>query len=141
MNLEKYKKTGMFTLSSGHITEEYFDIKEAMGEPEILREMIRELDRKHNMENIDVIIGIEIGGIPLAVGLSQYTNVPFAILRKEKNDHGMMKRIEGYKIVGRVLLLDDVKTSGNSLKDATDYLKSKGYSTITTDVVLDRSRI
>jgi len=138
MDLDKYKKTGKFQLSSGHESTYYYDVKEAMGEPTNLREMVSDLDKKHNMKDIDVIIGIDYGGIPLAVGLSLYTNVPFATVRKEAKDHGTKKRIEGYQQKGRVLLLDDVRTSGHSIKEAKEYLKSKGYTIEATATVMTR---
>ena len=138
MNFDKYKKTGNFTLSSGQTSKEYYDVKEAMGEPENLRELIRDLDKKHRMNNIDVIIGIDYGGIPLAVGLSLYTSVPYAIIRNAKKDHGTKKRIEGYQKVGRVLLLDDVKTTGGSIKEAKNYLKQLGYEIMATSTVMTR---
>jgi len=138
-DIEKYKKTGDFELSSGKKSKFYYDIKEALGEPENLRDITRELDKKHNMKNIDVIIGIDYGGIPMAVALSLYVDIPFAILRKEKKNHGTMKRIEGYQKVGRALLLDDVTTTGGSLKEAKTYLKSLGYEIMATDVALHRN--
>jgi len=138
MELLKYKKTGKFTLSSGKESDFYYDIKEAMGEPENLREIISDLDKKHNMKNFDVIIGIDYGGIPLAVGLSLYTSLPFAVIRKEAKDHGTQKRIEGYQEIGNVLLLDDVRTSGNTIKESKDYLKSLGYKIIATETVMKR---
>jgi len=135
---EKYKKIGNFKLSSGRTSSYYYDIKEAMGEPENLREIIRELDKEHNFKDIDVIVGIEYGGVPIAVGLSLYTSIPFAVIRNSEKQHGTQKRIEGYQKVGRVLLLDDVKTSGRSIKDAKVYLKSKGYTITATSTVIIR---
>lgn len=138
MDLEKYKKTGKFTLASGEKSDYYYDLKEAMGNPENLRQFVRDLDKKHKMKNFDVIIGIDYGGIPLAVGLSLYTSLPFAVIKKETKDHGTQKRIEGWQEIGNVLLLDDVRTSGHSIKEAKQYLKSLGYKIIATETVMKR---
>ena len=75
----------------------------------------------------------------MAVGLSLYTNVPFAVIRKKHKEHGTEQIIEGYKKVGRVLLLD-VRTTGGSINDAKQYLKILGYEITSTDVVFDRNK-
>jgi orotate phosphoribosyltransferase len=109
-----------------------------MGEPTILNEIISKIIKTHNFNNIDVVIGIEYGGIPLAVGVSLITGVPFAILRKKKKAYGTEKRIEGYQKFGNVLLLDDVKTTGHSIELAKEYLFDMGYKIIATDVAYNR---
>ena len=138
MNLEKYKKTGNFVLSSGEQSNVYYDLKEAMGDPVILNDVIKKIEAKHDMSWIDVIIGIEYGGVPLAVGLSLKTGVPFAVLRKKEKEHGMKKRIEGYQRVGNVLLLDDVRTTGASIQNAKEYLTGLGYNVAGTEVAFTR---
>ena len=140
IDFEKYKKTGDFILSSGAKSDVYYDIKEAMGEPENLHEFIRILldKRYRDLKNIDVIAGIEYGGIPLAVGLSLYTDIPYVIIRKHAKSHGTKQLLEGYKKKGRVLLLDDVRTSGSSLKNAKEYLESLGYKVVAIDVAFER---
>ena len=139
MDKEKYKKTGMFVLSSGHITDTYYDMKEAMGEPHNLTEIVNEIKSKYNMSNFDVIIGIDYGGVPLAVGLSLDTGIPYAVLRKELKNHGTKKRIEGFQGKGRVILLDDVKTTGTSMNKAKEYLIEQGYSVMITHILIDRN--
>lgn len=138
MNFERYKKTGNFKLASGIVSPYYYDIKEAMGEPDNLKGFVRNLVKKHNMKDFDVIIGIDYGGIPLAVGLSLQTNLPYAVIKKQTKDHGTQKRIEGHQAIGNVLLLDDVITSGHSIREAKQYLKSLGYKIIATETVMKR---
>jgi orotate phosphoribosyltransferase len=138
MDLEKYKKVGEFTLSSGKKSNVYYDLKEAMGEPEILNDVIQKIKTKWDLSNIDVIVGIEYGGVPLAVGLSLATNIPFAVLRKKAKEYGMGKRIEGYQRFGNAILLDDVKTTGGSIQKAKEYLTELGYNVIITEVAFTR---
>lgn len=139
MNLEKYKKTGDFTLSSGEKSDFYYDLKEAMGDPLILKDIIEKIIKTHNFDEIDVIIGIEYGGVPLAVGVSIATGKPFAVLRKKKKAYGTEKRIEGYQGFGKVLLLDDVKTTGGSIEKAKEYLFDMGYRVVAVDVAYTRT--
>jgi len=139
MNIEKYKKHGNFTLKSGKKCDVYYDIKEMMGEPANLEEIVQRIRFQHEINFIDVIIGIEYGGIPIAVALSLNTGLPFAVLRKEQKTHGTKNRIEGSKVIGNALLLDDVITTGETVDNAKIYLESKGYKVIATDCVVDRS--
>lgn len=129
MNVDKYKKTGQFTLTSGAQTSVYYDIKEAMGEPQNLYDMAEEIALRLTKKP-DVIIGLDYGGIPLAVALSLQLRIPYAVLRKEQKKYGTRKRIEGYQGKGRVLLVDDVTNTGASLDAAYAYLKSVGYDVI-----------
>ncbi|KKK81487.1 hypothetical protein LCGC14_2812990 [marine sediment metagenome] len=137
MNFERYKKTGSFTLSSGKQSQHYYDVKEAMGEPQNLQIMFSELIRSIP-DDVDLFIGLEYGGIPLAVTCSLMTGKPYAILRKHENDHGMRKRIEGYQGKGNVVLLDDVKTTGLSLKFAKEYLEDHGYNILDVLTIMER---
>jgi orotate phosphoribosyltransferase len=135
--IDRYKKIGLFQLSSGKPAYVYYDLKEAMGEPDNLQAFILELSQKIKIKP-NVIIGIDYGGIPLAVGLSLHMKIPFAILRKEQKRHGMQRRIEGYQEKGDVLLLDDVSTTGESIREAFSYLENHGYRVMQVETILNR---
>ena len=80
----------------------------------------------------DVLMGPAYKGIPIAsataVQLSEHhdRDVPWAFNRKEAKDHGEGGSIVGTPLHGRVLLVDDVITSGAAIRevmsvvDATD---------------------
>ncbi len=134
-----WKKKGDYKLSSGKHVETYFDLKEMMGDPRILREEARRIAHTTAIDKVDVIIGIDYGGVPLAIALSLLTNIPYAILRKEAKNHGMAKRIEGCQLRGKCLLLDDVKSTGKSLEEAKKYLEEWRYQVIETHVLMERN--
>jgi len=140
MDFESYKKTGEFELTSGNKSKIYYDVKEAMGEPKNLQSIFFEFMQKIPC-NVDLFIGLEYGGIPLAVTCSLMTGKPYAVLRKKSNKHGLGKRIEGYQGKGNVIILDDVLTTGNSLNEAIDYLRSCGYNILDSLVAMERDEI
>jgi orotate phosphoribosyltransferase len=105
---------GRFVLTSGAISDYYIDIKKASTNPKILTK-IAELMAEYT-EGYDILAGMELGAVPLVVALSLKTNIPYAIVRKEKREHGTSKQIEGAEINGkRVLIIEDVTTSGGSV--------------------------
>lgn len=139
IDLKPYRKVGNFTLSSGKKSKFYYDVKEAMGEPQVLQKIFAQLMQRIPI-NVDLFVGIEYGGIPLAIICSVMTGKPYAVLRKNKKRHGTLSKIEGYKGKGNVVLLDDVYTTGTSIKKAKKFLKGKGYEVIETLTVMDRSK-
>ena len=140
MNYEKYKKYGHFILNSGDSSNHYYDIKEAMGEPDNLQEMCKKLLASHpiSRDECDLFVGLDYGGIPLAVACSIITGKPYAILRKKRKTYGTMKKIEGWQRHGKVFLLDDVKHTGKSINSAERYLESQGYEVINKVVAFER---
>lgn len=137
--LKQFKKTGNFTLSSGKKSKYYYDLKEAMGDPVLLHQICHDLLLENpERVNADLYIGIEYGGVPLAICCSLMTGTPYAILRKNKKRHGTLSKIEGYKGKGKVILFDDVLTTGNSIKKAVKFLKHKEYEILKTVTIMER---
>jgi orotate phosphoribosyltransferase len=130
-------KTGEFVLTSGKKSNFYVDIKQASTDPLILKEIAELMAGKLQDEN--VIAGMELGAVPLAVALSLKTNLPYIIIRKESRKHGTGKLVEGkLKHGDRVLLVEDVTTTGSSLLKAADIIKNEGGDVKRALVVVDR---
>lgn len=137
MNVEKYKKTGKFKLSSGQTTDHYYDLKEAMGQPHNLHKIFNDIVIKIPPD-VEVFIGLDYGGVPLAVMCSLMTGKPYAVLRKEQKEYGMQKRIEGYDKKGKTVVLDDVENTGETMRNAVKYLRENGYNVIKTLTIMKR---
>ncbi|WP_299524653.1 hypoxanthine/guanine phosphoribosyltransferase [uncultured Methanobrevibacter sp.] len=103
--------------------------------PEMLRELA-EVVKEHVDMNIDKIVAIEAMGIHLATALSLATNIPFVIIRKrqyglegekeikQKTGYGSSKLyINDLKAGERILLIDDVVSTGGTLISTLDALK------------------
>lgn len=137
MNIEKYKINGEFKLSSGQITDHYYDLKQAMGDPVTLQQIFSELMPQIPMD-VEIFIGIDYGGIPLAITCSLMTGKPYAVIKKARKEYGTMKRIEGTEKKGRVVLLDDVENTGETIKNSVKYLNENGYDVIKILTVMKR---
>lgn len=128
---------GDFTLTSGAKSKYYVDIKRASSDPAILAR-ITEGFIGLGIE-ADKVAGVELGAVPLIVAYSLKKGIPFIIIRKGDREHGTKKRIEGEVVPGeKVLLLEDVVTSGGSVIKAVDELESVGARVIRIVSVVDR---
>ena len=75
----------------------------------------------------DAIAGVASAGIPFAAWVAQYFHVPMAYIRPAAKDHGTMKRVEGGLEAGkRVLLVEDLVTTGESALSAIEALRESG---------------
>ena len=131
---------GEFTLSSGRTSSYYIDLRRGQSFPDIaasFADLGAGLIRDSRLR-FDAVVGVPLGGVPPAVLLSQRLDVPFGYLRKEAKNHGTRKKVEG--VVGeRVLIVDDVLTTGGSLRDAVDTLVEEGLEIAGVLVLVDRN--
>jgi len=104
--------------------------------PEQWAKVIRGFERCiiENKIAVDVIGGIEAAGIPHSAALGFAMRMPSIFIRKEAKAHGSKKRIEGGGVAGRrVLLVEDLVTTGSSSLSGVEALRAEGA--IVTDCV------
>jgi orotate phosphoribosyltransferase len=126
---------GDFTLASGARSEYYIDVKRAIMQPILLEKIARMVAKQYTF---DVIAGVAVGGIPLAVAVSLASGKPCAIIRAAAKDHGKNQIIVGDVTKKHVLLIEDVTTSGKSSKYGVDELRKAGAMIDSIVVVVDR---
>jgi orotate phosphoribosyltransferase len=130
-------KFGRFILTSGAVSDYYIDIKKASTNPDILKKIAMELS--NYTSDYDLIAGMELGAVPLAVALSLETKIPYVIIRKETKGHGTGKQTEGGDVSGKkVLIVEDVTTSGGSVIKSIQILRSNNAIVDKVLVVVDR---
>ena len=75
----------------------------------------------------DVIAGVAVGGVPHSSALAYSMNNPSVFIRKATKDHGKGRRVEGGAVEGcRVLLVEDLVTTGGSSLSAVNALRESG---------------
>ena len=136
-----YKKsyiTGKFLLRSGTVANEYFDKYLFESDPVLLAEIAKAMEGLIP-QNIDALAGLELGGIPLVTVLSQLTKLPAFFVRKKAKKYGTSKLAEGGEIKGKKLLLvEDVVTSGGQIILSTQDLRKLGAEVSKAICVIDR---
>lgn len=138
-------KKGRFVLSSGKISSYYLDGRLITLSPEgsylvagIMLEMIRG-------KQIDAIGGPTLGADPIlgAVACLSYINkmpIKTFIVRRSSKEHGMQRQIEGpvLRRNSKVILVDDVATTGRALIEAKVVLNKMGVYVDKAIVIVDR---
>jgi orotate phosphoribosyltransferase len=77
--------------------------------------------------SVDVLGGVEAAGIPHSAALGFSMRKPSVFIRKEPKEHGTKKRVEGGDVTGkRVVLVEDLVTTGMSSMAAIDALRAEG---------------
>lgn len=135
---------GTFKLSSGALSPYYIDLRLIPSDPEAFRKVIgyyssvlegEVLERSHS------IAGIPTAGIAYGAVLAFNHRKPFLYVRREAKEHGTGRRIEGRLFPGvKVLILDDVVTSGSNLVNAIDAIRTDGGVVEDAVVLLDRQQ-
>jgi orotate phosphoribosyltransferase len=128
---------GDFTLASGRKSKVYIDIKKAITDPAILKKIASEILIKNT--DFDAVAGVAVGGVPLAVSVSLTSEKPYVIIRKEQKGHGLASLIIGEVTGKRILLVEDVTTSGGSAVFGIEQLRSAGAIVKNVITVVDRN--
>jgi orotate phosphoribosyltransferase len=131
--------TGRFRLRSGQVSEEYFDKYLFQGQPTLLHEVPQAMVAL--LPECDVLAGMEMGGVPLATVMSQLTGLPTVFVRKQAKEYGTGKAAEGGPVAGRrVVLIEDVVTTGGALLASCAHLRANGAQVDTAVCAPDREQ-
>ena len=140
-------KFGEFTLNSGRISPYFFNlgaVSDGAGFAELGRAYAQTIVDA-GLE-LDVLFGPAYKGIPIAVATAtalaaQDVHVSVAYNRKEAKDHGEGGQLVGAEVTGRVLLVDDVLTSGKAIRQSVDLIAQTDAEIVGTVIALDRAEL
>lgn len=119
-----------FIFASGIKSPIYCDNRYILGFPEY-RNIVLNGILDAIKEDVDVIAGVATAGIPWASLVADKLFKPLSYIRTKPKGHGSGKLIEGADVKGkRILLIEDLITTGNSSLVAVENLKKEGASFI-----------
>jgi len=146
--LKKSYREGAIKLSSGKESNFYIDGKQTTLDPEgaYLCGMLLFALISTQEEKIEGVGGMTLGADPLVTAVSivshlKGASLPAFIVRKEPKSHGTENYIEGKENLGagaRVALLEDVVTTGGTLLQVIERVKSQGFEIGLVATVVDR---
>jgi len=128
---------GEFTLASGKKSQYYIDVKSAVTNPDLLFAIATEIEKNYPF---DVVAGVAVGGVPLAVATAMVAKKPYAVIRAAEKSHGKKDVIIGSVRNVNVLLVEDVTTSGGSAIYGIKALRDAGAQADRVVTVVDREQ-
>lgn len=143
----QYSETPAFKLAHGGVSRYYFNCKRVTFDPEgqylignLIFKAIRDLD-------VRAIGGLTLGADPIADAVA-YTSwverrpIQAFVVRKKQKDHGIVSLIEGkVKSGDRVVVVDDVVTTGGSTLQAIAACREAGLEVVKAVVLVDRQEM
>ncbi len=136
-------KFGDFTLSSGKKSSYYIDLRLIPSFPHQFRKMIKHLQNSITedigLDNFDSVASIPTGGLVIASALAFEILKPLIYVRNKPKEHGTTKSVEGItRSDMRVLVIDDVATTGSSVVNGIKLLKEAGTKVTDAYVIINR---
>jgi orotate phosphoribosyltransferase len=134
-----------FKLASGQLSHDYIDGKNAIdtgARLTIVSKAVAELAEINGIE-FDAVGGLTMGADPLAHGIAMVADKAWFSVRKEQKTRGREQWVEGHRLTAgtRVLLVDDVISTGGSTEIAYDRIAPLGVHVTGVIPMVDRGDI
>jgi orotate phosphoribosyltransferase len=134
---------GAFKLTSGKISPYYIDLRIVPSFPDAFQRIVdfyvAFIKDEIGVKNFERVAGIPVAGIPFTSLIACSLKKPLLYIRRGVRLHGRQRRIEGVLAPGdRVLLIDDLVTTGLSMRKAAEAITAEGGVVTDAVVLLDR---
>ena len=132
---------GHFVLTSGRHSDQYFEKFDVLRWPQHVATLGAELAARVRSAGIDatVVLGPTTLGIVLAYELGRQLGLPAAYGEKGPDGARMVRRADHLRPTDRVLIVDDILTTGGSIRECQSLVASVGATTVGAAVLVDRS--
>jgi len=129
---------GHFLLTSGRHSDTYMQCARLFEYPEYSQVIAEDIAKAFKDDNVDLVIGPAMGGIILSYEVSKHLGV--RNMFAERVDGTMMLR-RGFEVLEgqRVLVVEDVVTTGGSVVEVINLVKQLGAEVAGVGLVVDRS--
>ncbi|KXO16623.1 orotate phosphoribosyltransferase [Clostridiales bacterium KA00134] len=129
---------GHFLLSSGRHADTYIQCAKVLQDPKKAEEVMEEIKKQVEDLNLDVIVGPAMGGVLPAYELARQLKVISMFTEREE---GVVKLRRGFQIKPgqRVLVSEDVVTTGKSSLEAIRAIEALGAEVLGISCIINRS--
>lgn len=141
--LEQFKKTdalleGHFVLSSGLHSPKYLQCALALQNPSDAAKFGQAIAAHFTDANIETVASPAIGGLVIGFAVAQSLDVRFVWTERE---NGLMTLRRGFSVKEneRILVVEDVITTGGSTRECIEALEKQGARVVGAASIIDRS--
>lgn len=129
---------GHFLLTSGKHSDKYLQCAKIFKNAKYSEELCIDLALKFKSDNINFVIGPAIGAIQMAYEISRHIGVENIFSERE---NGVMTLRRGFEIIpeNRYLIVEDVITTGGSVKEVKEIVESNGGIVAGIGCIVDRT--
>ncbi len=131
-------QNGHFRLTSGLHSAQYMQCARLFEHPAESAELCADLAEQFKGQKIDIVIGPALGGVIMAYETARALGVNNIFAERED---GKMTLRRGFHVTtgDRVLVVEDVVTTGGSVKEVISLVKSLGAEVVGVGAIVDRS--
>ena len=129
--------SGHFKLSSGKHSDTYLQCALVLADPSRAEKLCVALAEKWRDAQIDTVVGPALGGVVVAYELARALGAR-GIFAERKDGLMMLRRGFGIRPGERVLLVEDVVTTGGSAMEVVEIIKAAGAELVGVSALIDR---
>jgi len=129
---------GHFLLTSGRHSEYYIEKIKIIQNPDKVQLLCSELSKKFSDVDFDVVISPAMGGIVLGYEIARISGKRF-IFTQRRNNKMIIRSVFELNPNERVLIIEDIVTTGGSVFEVIDCIKKTGSEVIGIGLIVDRS--
>ncbi len=141
--LELFEKSGAllrghFKLTSGRHSDVYYEKFALLKNPAICTQICKTMADKFKDKNVETVVGPTLGGVIISYEVARYLGAVAAFAEQGEKSR-IFKRDFSLKKDERVLIVDDVLTTGTSINEVIELVRQYNVEIAGIGVVLDRS--
>lgn len=129
---------GHFVLTSGRHSDVYFEKFRVLEQPEVLTALCTEIATHFRDHGVDLVAGPTTGGIIIAFEVARQMGLPAIYVESEAGVR-TLRRGATISAGARVLIVDDVLTTGRSVFEVADVVRAAGGVPIGAGLLIDRA--
>jgi len=128
---------GHFVLSSGRHSARYLQSAKVLMYPDLAAQLAAELITTIKKEDVDIVVAPALGGLIIGHEVARALNKPFIFTERKES---IMSLRRGFDFDGeRVLIVEDVITTGGSVRECIDVVRQHGGQPFKIMALVDRA--
>lgn len=128
---------GHFQLTSGRHSDTYVQCARVLEDPELAKQLADELVRRLGRPRVDAVAAPAVGGVVLGFAVAQSLGVRFIFSERQAGEM-VFRRGFAVRPGERVLVVEDVVTTGGSVAEVIDLVRRAGGEAVAVASIIDR---